>query len=69
KEVKYAPENWIYEGRLTLEFHAIRNKVRELGIRYIFTELEECNLTLVREFYANRDTSFRESSKVKIWGQ
>ncbi|MCE3051964.1 hypothetical protein HAX54_051256 [Datura stramonium] len=31
-------------------------------------EPEECNLTLVREFNANWDTSFGERTKVKIWG-
>ncbi|MCD7463138.1 hypothetical protein HAX54_050028, partial [Datura stramonium] len=36
---------------------------------YIVSEPEECNLTLVREFYANWDTSFKESTKVKIRGQ
>ncbi|MCD9644140.1 hypothetical protein HAX54_032126, partial [Datura stramonium] len=30
---------------------------------------EECNLTLVRELYAYWDTSFEESTKVKIRGQ
>ncbi|MCD7470895.1 hypothetical protein HAX54_011097 [Datura stramonium] len=66
KKVKYAPENWIDEGRLKLEFSTIRDKVRELGLGYIFAESEECNLNLVREFYANRDTSFAESTKVKL---
>lgn len=51
KEVKYAPENWIDEGRLTLEFPTIWDKIWELGLRYIFAEPGECNLTLVREFY------------------
>ncbi|MCE3216084.1 hypothetical protein HAX54_004766 [Datura stramonium] len=53
KEVKYALENWTYEGHLTLEFPTILHKVPELGLGYIFTEPEECNLTLMREFYAN----------------
>lgn len=38
KEVKYAPENWIDEGCLALEFSAIRDKIRELGVGYIFAE-------------------------------
>ncbi|MCD7451271.1 hypothetical protein HAX54_010624, partial [Datura stramonium] len=46
KESKYAPENWIYEGHLALEFLAIRDKIRELGVGYIFNEPERCNLTL-----------------------
>ncbi|MCD9645985.1 hypothetical protein HAX54_035475, partial [Datura stramonium] len=66
---KYAPENWIDEGRLALEFSAIRDKIYELGASYIFNELERHNLTLVREFYANWDTSFKESTKIKIRGQ
>ncbi|MCD7467109.1 hypothetical protein HAX54_004367, partial [Datura stramonium] len=69
KEVKYAPENWIDEGCLTLEFPTIRDKVHQLGLGYIFAKLEECNLILVREFYAYWDTYFGESNEVKIWGQ
>ncbi|MCD7453323.1 hypothetical protein HAX54_020565, partial [Datura stramonium] len=62
-KAKYAPKNWINEGCLALEFPAIRKKICELGAGYIFNEPERCNLTLVREFYANWDTSFRESTK------
>ncbi|MCE3050313.1 hypothetical protein HAX54_046884 [Datura stramonium] len=68
KEVKYAPKNWIDEGCLTLEFPSIQDKVRELGLGYIFAKPEECNLTLVRKFYANWDTSFWERNEVKIRG-
>ncbi|MCE0482424.1 hypothetical protein HAX54_041205, partial [Datura stramonium] len=46
REAKYAPENWIDEGRLELEFLDIRDKIRELVTGYIFNELEGCNLTL-----------------------
>ncbi|MCD7473593.1 hypothetical protein HAX54_015534, partial [Datura stramonium] len=63
KKAKYAPENWIDEGRMALEFLYIREKIRELGVGYIFNELERCNLTLLRKFYANWDTSFGESTK------
>ncbi|MCE5165882.1 hypothetical protein HAX54_012838 [Datura stramonium] len=66
KEAKYAPKNWIDEGRIVLEFPTIRDKLYELGVGYIFAELDECNLTLVREFYSNWDTSFGESTEVKI---
>ncbi|MCD7466696.1 hypothetical protein HAX54_003638 [Datura stramonium] len=66
KEVKYATENWIDEGLLVLEFPNIRDNLHKLGVGYIFVELEECNLTFVREFYVNWDTSFGESTKVKI---
>ncbi|MCD7458348.1 hypothetical protein HAX54_037982, partial [Datura stramonium] len=68
-EVKYSPLNWIYEGGLAVEFPTIWDKVRELGLCYIFVDPEKCNVTLVREFYANWNISFRESTKVKIWGQ
>ncbi|MCD9641703.1 hypothetical protein HAX54_028091, partial [Datura stramonium] len=66
KEVKYAPKNWIDEGHLALEFLAIRDKIRELGAGYIFNEPERCNLTLLREFYANWDSLFEESTKINI---
>ncbi|MCE2055625.1 hypothetical protein HAX54_043046, partial [Datura stramonium] len=69
KESKYAPKNWIDEGQWALEFPAIHEKIRELGASYIFNEPERCNLTLVREFYTNWDTSFGESTMVQIRGQ
>ncbi|MCE2055045.1 hypothetical protein HAX54_041830, partial [Datura stramonium] len=68
KEVKYAPENWIDKGRLALEFPTTLDKVLLLGLGYIFAEPEKCNLTLVREFYANWDTSFGEINEVKLQG-
>ncbi|MCD7473020.1 hypothetical protein HAX54_014556, partial [Datura stramonium] len=40
KESKYAPENWIDEGHLELEFPAIWVKIRELGAGYIFNKSE-----------------------------
>ncbi|MCD7467817.1 hypothetical protein HAX54_005459, partial [Datura stramonium] len=39
------------------------DKIRELGVGYIFNEPERYNLTLVRNFYTNWDTSFGESTK------
>ncbi|MCD7447527.1 hypothetical protein HAX54_031023 [Datura stramonium] len=62
-------ENCIDEGRFALEFPTIRDKVRELGLGYIFAEPKESNLTLVRKVYENWDTSFGKSNEVKIWGQ
>ncbi|MCE3051896.1 hypothetical protein HAX54_051144, partial [Datura stramonium] len=69
KESKYTPENWIDEGHLELELSAIWDMIRELGADYISNELKRCNLTLVREFYANWGTSFGENTKVKIRGK
>ncbi|MCD7453575.1 hypothetical protein HAX54_021445, partial [Datura stramonium] len=46
RKAKYAPENWIDEGCLALELPTIRNTIRELGLGYAFSKLEECNLTL-----------------------
>ncbi|MCE3050419.1 hypothetical protein HAX54_047158, partial [Datura stramonium] len=40
KEAKYAPENYIDEGRLALEFLTIRNTIHELALGYVFFELE-----------------------------
>ncbi|MCE0481251.1 hypothetical protein HAX54_038846 [Datura stramonium] len=47
KEAKYAPEKWIDEGRLSLEFLTIYDTIHELGLGYMFVEPEECNLTLL----------------------
>ncbi|MCE3215051.1 hypothetical protein HAX54_000616, partial [Datura stramonium] len=52
-----------------LSWSKIQKEVHELGLGYIFVEPVEYNLTLVREFYANWETSFGEITKVKIWGQ
>ncbi|MCD9643254.1 hypothetical protein HAX54_030552, partial [Datura stramonium] len=60
-------------GLLRDAFHlsapTICDTIFELGLGYVLVEPEECNLTLVREFYTNLDTSFGESTKVKIRGQ
>ncbi|MCD9644764.1 hypothetical protein HAX54_033196, partial [Datura stramonium] len=69
KEAKYALGNWIDEDQLELEFPTIQEEMCELGAGYIFNELERCNLNLVREFYTNWNTSFGESTKVKIRGK
>ncbi|MCD9642758.1 hypothetical protein HAX54_029702, partial [Datura stramonium] len=68
-KAKYAPKNLIDEGRLALEYPTICGTIRELGLGYVFVEPEECTLTLVRKFYDKWDTSFGESTKVKIKGQ
>ncbi|MCD9560145.1 hypothetical protein HAX54_018626, partial [Datura stramonium] len=47
-EAKYAPENWIDEGFLALEFPTIRDRICQMGLGFIFADLEDSNLTLVR---------------------
>ncbi|MCD9638100.1 hypothetical protein HAX54_021810, partial [Datura stramonium] len=56
-------------GPMALEFLDIRDKFHELEVGYILVEPKEFTLTMVREFYENWDTSFEESTKVKISGQ
>ncbi|MCD7473348.1 hypothetical protein HAX54_015143, partial [Datura stramonium] len=58
----------IDEGRLAIEFSVICDTIHRLGLGNIFVEPEECNLTLVREFYANRNTTYGKSTKVKLRG-
>ncbi|MCD7461117.1 hypothetical protein HAX54_045197 [Datura stramonium] len=65
KEVKYAPKNWIDKGFLALEFSTIQDKVRELGLGYIFAKTEKCNLTLVRNFMQTRTLIFGRAPKSK----
>ncbi|MCE2056068.1 hypothetical protein HAX54_044007 [Datura stramonium] len=65
KEEKYATENWIDEGCLGLEFPTIWDNIRELGLGYSFSKQEECNLTLVREFYANWNTSYKRAQRLR----
>ncbi|MCD7453237.1 hypothetical protein HAX54_020180, partial [Datura stramonium] len=68
KEAKYAPKNWICECHLALELPSIYT-VHELELGYVAAETEECNLTLVREFYTNWNTFNGERKKVRAWGQ
>ncbi|KAG5612368.1 hypothetical protein H5410_023649, partial [Solanum commersonii] len=46
-------EEFVNEVRLQSQFPDIYRIVHELGLRFIFANLGDCNLTLVREFYAN----------------
>ncbi|MCD7467515.1 hypothetical protein HAX54_004985 [Datura stramonium] len=41
KEAKYSIENRIDEGHLALEFPTIWDTIQELGLGYVFVELEE----------------------------
>ncbi|MCE3050359.1 hypothetical protein HAX54_047051, partial [Datura stramonium] len=69
KEVNVADKSQKKDRPRKTDARSSAPKIRELGAGYIFNEPERCNLTLVREFYANWDTSFGESTKVKVKGQ
>ncbi|KAG5581212.1 hypothetical protein H5410_051839 [Solanum commersonii] len=53
QEAKYMGEEFMNEVRLQSQFPAIYHTVIQLGLRFIFHNPGDCNLTLVREFYAN----------------
>ncbi|KAG5594233.1 hypothetical protein H5410_035465 [Solanum commersonii] len=53
QEAKYMGDEFVNEVRLQSQFPAIYQTINELGLRFIFENLGDCNLTLVREFYAN----------------
>ncbi|KAH0644731.1 hypothetical protein KY284_032615 [Solanum tuberosum] len=53
QEAKYMGDEFVNEVRLQSQFPDIYQTVNELGLRFIFENLGDCNLTLVREFYAN----------------
>ncbi|MCD9638943.1 hypothetical protein HAX54_023166, partial [Datura stramonium] len=68
-EAKYYSENWIDEGKLAMEFPTIRDSVFCLGLGFMFSKLSKCNLTLVREFYANWNATHGSSTRVDVKGQ
>uniref|UniRef100_M1E149 Putative plant transposon protein domain-containing protein n=1 Tax=Solanum tuberosum TaxID=4113 RepID=M1E149_SOLTU len=53
REVKYMGDEFVNEVRLQSQFPNIYRTVHELGLRFIFDNRGDFNLTLVREFYAN----------------
>ncbi|KAH0679319.1 hypothetical protein KY284_020404 [Solanum tuberosum] len=46
-------DEFVNEVRLQSQYPDIHRTVDELGLRFIFDNPGDCNLTLVREFYAN----------------
>uniref|UniRef100_M1DTF3 Putative plant transposon protein domain-containing protein n=1 Tax=Solanum tuberosum TaxID=4113 RepID=M1DTF3_SOLTU len=53
RKPKYMGDEYVHEVRLLSQFPVIYRTVLELGLRFIFDHLRDCNLPLVREFYAN----------------
>ncbi|KAH0679034.1 hypothetical protein KY284_020119 [Solanum tuberosum] len=53
QEAKYIGDEFVNEVRLQSQFPDIYQTVNDLGLRFIFENPGDCNLTLVREFYAN----------------
>ncbi|KAG5581986.1 hypothetical protein H5410_052613, partial [Solanum commersonii] len=53
REAKYMGDEFVNEVRLQSQFPDINRVVHKLGLRFIFDNPGDCNLTLVREFYAN----------------
>ncbi|KAG5571889.1 hypothetical protein H5410_061655 [Solanum commersonii] len=53
REPKYMRDKYVDEIRLQSQFLAIYRTVVELGLKFIFDHLGDCNLALVHEFYAN----------------
>ncbi|MCD9641061.1 hypothetical protein HAX54_026878 [Datura stramonium] len=63
KESKYSHELFIDRKSLASEFPHIVNKLDTLGIGFVFNDLGECNLNMVREFLANWDPKERYDPK------
>uniref|UniRef100_M1DNL5 Putative plant transposon protein domain-containing protein n=1 Tax=Solanum tuberosum TaxID=4113 RepID=M1DNL5_SOLTU len=53
REPKYMGDEYVDEVRLQSQFPAIYMTIVELELEFIFAHPGDCNLTLVREFYAN----------------
>lgn len=58
-EAKYNGYECVNEVRLQSQFQPIHCIVNELGLRFMFDNPRDCNLTVVREFYANCTLSIR----------
>uniref|UniRef100_M1D8Y2 Putative plant transposon protein domain-containing protein n=1 Tax=Solanum tuberosum TaxID=4113 RepID=M1D8Y2_SOLTU len=53
QEAKYMGDEFVNEVRLQSQFPVIYQTVLDLGLSFIFDNPGDCNLMLVREFYAN----------------
>uniref|UniRef100_M1DJE3 Putative plant transposon protein domain-containing protein n=1 Tax=Solanum tuberosum TaxID=4113 RepID=M1DJE3_SOLTU len=69
KEAKYLGDEYVNEVRLQTQFPVIYNTINALGLRFMFENPGDCNLTLVREFYANWNTETRFNKTVPIRGK
>ncbi|KAH0716674.1 hypothetical protein KY290_012936 [Solanum tuberosum] len=67
KRARYVSDVCIDSDSLAREFPIIMRRIQELQMEFIFVELSECNLHMVREFYANWATESR-SYYVKVRG-
>uniref|UniRef100_M1DNS8 Putative plant transposon protein domain-containing protein n=1 Tax=Solanum tuberosum TaxID=4113 RepID=M1DNS8_SOLTU len=68
-EEKYLVDEYVNEVRLQAKFLHIHEIVCDLGLRYIFENQGDCNLTLVGEFYVNWITETRYNKSVPIHGK
>ncbi|KAG5611167.1 hypothetical protein H5410_022448 [Solanum commersonii] len=69
KEAKYLGDEHVNEVRLQTLFPVIYHTVNALGLRFMFEDQGDCNLTLVQEFYANWNTETRFNKTVPIRGK
>ncbi|KAG5594766.1 hypothetical protein H5410_035998 [Solanum commersonii] len=53
RELKYIGDEYVNEVRLQSQFPVIYRTMVELGLRFIFYQPGDCNLSLVHEFYVN----------------
>ncbi|MCD7460847.1 hypothetical protein HAX54_044595, partial [Datura stramonium] len=68
KESKYFLEEQIDWESLAQEFPQIQQRINTLGMDFIFNKPRECNLHMVRDFYANWDPTLCIHT-IKIQGQ
>lgn len=59
-DAKYIPEVYIDRASLMRECPSMVRRIEALDMNFIFHQPTECNLHLVREFYANWDPSHPE---------
>uniref|UniRef100_M1E0K3 Putative plant transposon protein domain-containing protein n=1 Tax=Solanum tuberosum TaxID=4113 RepID=M1E0K3_SOLTU len=53
REPKYMGDEYVDEVRLQTQIPAMYRTIVKLGLKFILDHSDDCNLTLVREFYAN----------------
>lgn len=52
-EIEYAPGEFINKESLQRELPSIVRRLEELHMNFLFEQPTQCNLYLIREFYAN----------------
>ncbi|XP_016577508.2 uncharacterized protein LOC107875339 isoform X2 [Capsicum annuum] len=68
KESKYSADQFIDRASLMKEYPSMVRRIEALHMNFLFEQPSECNLSLVREFYANWDLRNKDA-EVEVRGR